>query len=96
MKLFTCLYGYIRFLIVIIQNIYVIPGYLVINWLFLLPLRLIKPSLFHIIENNLYSWTLYVVSSWSWLAGIQRKCTFFIVYLFIGIFDDRVDAIFFP
>ncbi|XP_074600000.1 acyl-CoA:lysophosphatidylglycerol acyltransferase 1-like [Brevipalpus obovatus] len=71
MKLFTCLYGYIRFLIVIIQNIYVIPCYLVINWVFLLPLRLIKPSLFYKIENNLYSWTLYVVSSWSWLAGIQ-------------------------
>ncbi|XP_015786795.1 acyl-CoA:lysophosphatidylglycerol acyltransferase 1 [Tetranychus urticae] len=70
MKALISLYGYIRFLVIVVHNIYHVLSYLYLNWIVLLPLRLFASNLYNRIEVFLYNWCLYTVSSWSWLAGI--------------------------
>lgn len=69
-KLMIRVWSYLRFLSIIVHNLYCIPIYLFINLCLLLPLFYINRQLYMRIENTLYNWLLYVVSSWSYGAGI--------------------------
>lgn len=69
------IYGFFRIICVIIHNLYHVPGYLFMSRFLLLPIYYIRPKLYYQIENHLYNWCLYTVSSWSWLAGLQGKQT---------------------
>lgn len=53
----------------ILHNFYCIPAYVLIN-LILLPLYYISIDHYARVENYLYDWLLYVVSSWSWCCGL--------------------------
>ncbi|KAI1309006.1 Acyl-CoA:lysophosphatidylglycerol acyltransferase 1 [Halotydeus destructor] len=73
-KLFTVgrtIYGFFRLLCILCHNIYHAIGFFVVMWIVLLPLYYIKKSWYRKIENHLYTWCLYTVGSWSWLAGIK-------------------------
>jgi len=67
------MYGVIRFLFTIIQNLYHIPSYLFFTWFLFLPVYYLRPNLYKRIENLLYNCCLYTVGSWSWLANIQGQ-----------------------
>ena len=66
---FVCCYSTLRTIGCIIHNLYCIPAYYVLN-LILLPLYYISIDHYARVENVLYNWLLYVVSSWSWAAGL--------------------------
>ncbi|XP_037038435.1 acyl-CoA:lysophosphatidylglycerol acyltransferase 1-like isoform X2 [Bradysia coprophila] len=57
-----------RTTIVIINNIYCIPTYVL--WMtLLLPVKSYKPDLYYRIEGLFFHWLLSVVAMWSWTAG---------------------------
>ncbi|UYV82980.1 LPGAT1 [Cordylochernes scorpioides] len=56
----------LKLVFVILNNIYCIPTYLVWNWVFFLPLRLLQLPLYHKLEGVLFKWLLCMVSAWSW------------------------------
>lgn len=62
-------YSTIRVIGCIIHNLYCIPAYCILN-LLQLPLYYISVDTYAKVENVLYNWLLYVVSSWSWGAGL--------------------------
>lgn len=62
------LYGIIRFICIIIQNLYCVSSYLVLSWIVLLPISWLRNELYSKLENYLYNSLLFIVSSWS-LAG---------------------------
>lgn len=62
-------YSTIRVIGCIIHNLYCIPAYCILN-LLQLPLYYISVDHYAKVENVLYNWLLYVVSSWSWGAGL--------------------------
>ena len=58
----------LRTILIIINNIYVIPMYLV--WMvMLLPLRIMCPSVYWYIEGHLFKWMLGMVGNFMWTAG---------------------------
>uniref|UniRef100_A0A182P9A3 Phospholipid/glycerol acyltransferase domain-containing protein n=1 Tax=Anopheles epiroticus TaxID=199890 RepID=A0A182P9A3_9DIPT len=60
----------LRTLLVVANNIYCVPTYLV--WMFLLlPLRKIHETYYYRIEGILFHWLLANVSMWSWTAGYE-------------------------
>lgn len=63
------LYGLLRFLGIIIQNVYCVSSYLVLTWIILLPISWIRHDLYSKLENYLYNSLLFIVSSWSIAAG---------------------------
>jgi len=63
------IYGIFRFFCIIIQNIYCVSSYLVLSWIVLLPISWVRSDLYSRLENYLYNWLLFVVSSWSLAAG---------------------------
>lgn len=63
------LYGIIRFVGIIVQNIYCVSSYLVLSWIILFPISWIKSDLYSRVENYLYNSLLFIVSSWSMAAG---------------------------
>lgn len=62
-------YGIVRFLGIIIQNIYCVSSYLVLSWIILFPISWIRSDLYSKAENYLYNSLLFIVSSWSLAAG---------------------------
>lgn len=62
----------IRITIVILNNIYSIPTY-VIWMIMLLPIKRCHPDLYFKIEGLFFHWLLSVVSMWSWTAGYDSK-----------------------
>lgn len=64
------LYGIIRFLGIIIQNLYCVSSYLVLSWLIFFPINWIRTDLYSNVENCLYNSLLFIVSSWSAAAGL--------------------------
>lgn len=62
----------IRIAIVIANNIYCIPTY-VIWMMLLLPIRRCHPDLYYKIEGLFFHWMLSIVAMWSWTAGYNRK-----------------------
>ncbi|XP_054164544.1 acyl-CoA:lysophosphatidylglycerol acyltransferase 1-like [Oppia nitens] len=69
-KMLFNVWSYLRVVTIIIHNLYVIPIYLFINWTLLVPLYYLNIHKYMIVENYLYNWCLYVVSSWSYGAGL--------------------------
>lgn len=63
------IYGLLRFLGIIVQNIYCVSSYLVLSWIILLPISWIRSDLYSKLENYLYNSLLFIVSSWSAAAG---------------------------
>lgn len=63
-------YGIVRFLAIIIQNIYCVSSYLVLSWILLFPISWVRNDLYSRIENYLYNSLLFIVSSWSLAAGL--------------------------
>lgn len=63
------IYGLLRLIGIIIQNIYCVSSYLVLSWIVLLPISWIKSDLYSKAENYLYNSLLFIVSSWSLAAG---------------------------
>lgn len=63
------IYSIVRFIGIIIQNIYCISSYLIITWIFLFPISWIRNDLYSRVENYLYNSLLFIVSSWSLAAG---------------------------
>lgn len=63
------IYGIIRFLIIIVQNIYCVSSYLVLSWALLFPISWVRSDLYSRIENYLYNSLSFIVSSWSLAAG---------------------------
>lgn len=62
------IWAVIRFLLIILNNLYCIPTHVL--WLtLLLPARKYVPALYYRIEQILFSWLLAMVSAWSWSAG---------------------------
>ncbi|XP_050083841.1 acyl-CoA:lysophosphatidylglycerol acyltransferase 1-like isoform X1 [Anopheles aquasalis] len=60
----------IRTVLVVANNIYCVPTYLV--WMFLLwPLKKIHETYYYRIEGVLFHWLLANVSMWSWTAGYE-------------------------
>ncbi|EAA08195.4 AGAP002482-PA, partial [Anopheles gambiae str. PEST] len=60
----------LRTILVVANNIYCVPTYLV--WMFLLlPLRKIHETYYYRIEGILFHWLLANVSMWSWTAGYE-------------------------
>ncbi|XP_058061763.1 acyl-CoA:lysophosphatidylglycerol acyltransferase 1-like isoform X1 [Anopheles bellator] len=60
----------IRTILVVVNNIYCVPTYLV--WMFLLlPLKKIHKCYYYRIEGILFHWLLANVSMWSWTAGYE-------------------------
>jgi len=59
-----------RIAFIAIQNLIFIPSYLFTTHVVLYPIYLCDSRFYWKIENNLYNFLLYVVSSWSWCAGI--------------------------
>lgn len=58
----------VRFVLVIVNNLYCIPTHVV--WLTVLqPVRKYAPAIYYQIEGYLFSWLLAMVSLWSWSAG---------------------------
>lgn len=64
------MYGIIRFIGIIVQNIYCVSSYLVLSWIALFPISWIRSDLYSRAENYLYNSLLFIVSSWSMAAGI--------------------------
>lgn len=64
------IYGIIRFIAIIVQNIYCVSSYLVLAWIALFPISWIKSELYSRAENYLYNSLLFIVASWSMAAGI--------------------------
>lgn len=65
------IYGTLRFLGIILQNLYCVSSYLVLSWIVFLPLSWIRLDLYAKVENCLYNSLLFIVSSWSMAAGAQ-------------------------
>lgn len=62
----------IRTVLVVANNIYCVPTYLV--WMFLLwPLKKIHETYYYRIEGVLFHWLLANVSMWSWTAGYEGE-----------------------
>lgn len=62
----------LRTILVVANNIYCVPTYLV--WMFLLlPLRKIHETYYYRIEGILFHWLLANVSMWSWTAGYEGE-----------------------
>nr|CAD7261236.1 unnamed protein product [Timema shepardi] len=62
----------VRTILVIINNIYCIPTYVV--WMMMIfPLKKYHPELYWKIEGHLFHWLLAMVSMWSWSAGYNRE-----------------------
>uniref|UniRef100_A0A182T357 Phospholipid/glycerol acyltransferase domain-containing protein n=1 Tax=Anopheles maculatus TaxID=74869 RepID=A0A182T357_9DIPT len=60
----------LRTILVVANNIYCVPTYLV--WMFLLlPLRKVHETYYYRIEGILFHWLLANVSMWSWTAGYE-------------------------
>ena len=72
-KMFRKIYSVFRIVFIAIQNLIFIPSYLFTTHVTLYPIYLCDTKLYWKIENNLYNFLLYVVSSWSWCAGIACK-----------------------
>jgi hypothetical protein len=70
-KILINVWSVVRLAVIIIHNAYCIPIYLLLNWFLLLPLFYSYPNHYNKIENYLYNWLLYIVSSWSYGAHIQ-------------------------
>lgn len=68
-SILSLIYGIIRFLFIILQNLYCVSSYLILSWIILLPLSWLKSDLYSAAENYLYNSLLYIVSSWSLAAG---------------------------
>lgn len=67
---FPCLVlGYLRIVFCVVHNLYCIPTYLLLTWM-ASPIFCISPTTYSKIENTLYYWLLYVVSGWSYGAGL--------------------------
>lgn len=64
-------YGIVRFLGIIIQNIYCVSSYLVLSWIILLPISWVKSDVYSKAENYLYNSLLFIVSSWSLAAEVS-------------------------
>lgn len=64
------IYGIIRFIGIIVQNIYCVSSYLVLSWIALFPISWIRSDLYSRAENYLYNSLLFIVSSWGMAAGI--------------------------
>lgn len=64
------IYGIIRLLIVIIQNIYSVTSYFILSWILFLPFIWLKNDIYTKLENYLYNSLLFIVSSWSIPAGV--------------------------
>lgn len=62
-------YGIVRFIGIVIQNIYCVSSYLVLSWILLLPIGWVRSDLYSRAENYLYNSLLFIVSSWSMAAG---------------------------
>uniref|UniRef100_A0A6G1SJ31 Acyl-CoA:lysophosphatidylglycerol acyltransferase 1 n=1 Tax=Aceria tosichella TaxID=561515 RepID=A0A6G1SJ31_9ACAR len=69
-SILNTVYGIVRFLIIIAENLYCIPSYLVLSWVILLPASWFKNGLYSRLENYLYNSLLFIVSSWSLAAGL--------------------------
>lgn len=79
-----------RVAIVIVNNIYCIPTYLV--WMGLLsPLKMIQPTMFYKIEGIFFHWLLAVVSMWSYSAGYDSEYMM-VVHSLVGAFLLASDA----
>lgn len=63
------IYGIVRFIGIIVQNIYCVSSYLVLSWIILFPISWIRSDLYSKAENYLYNSLLFIVSSWSLAAG---------------------------
>ena len=62
----------IRIAIVIVNNIYCIPTYVI--WMtLLLPIKRCHPDLYYRVEGLFFHWLLSVVAMWSWTAGYDSK-----------------------
>lgn len=64
------IYGPLRFLGIVLQNLYCISSYLVLSWIVFLPLNGIRSDLYSKVENFFYNSLLFIVSSWSMASGI--------------------------
>lgn len=62
----------LRIVIVIANNIYCIPTY-VIWMMLLLPIRRCHPDLYYRIEGQFFHWMLSIVAMWSWTAGYNSE-----------------------
>ena len=74
--MFRQIYSIFRIAFIVLQNIVFIPSYLFTTHVVLYPIYLCDSRTYWKIENHLYNFLLYVVSSWSWCAGIVGKCDF--------------------
>lgn len=63
------IYGIVRFIGIIIENLYCVSSYLVLSWIVLLPIGWVRSDLYSKAENYLYNSLLFIVSSWSLAAG---------------------------
>jgi len=68
--MFRHIYSVFRITFILLQNLIFIPSYLFTTQVVLYPIYLYDSKFYWKIENNLYNFLLYVVSSWSWCAGI--------------------------
>merc|ERR1712071_682800 len=67
-KVLTYVKGFLRFWLIIINNLYCIPTHCL--WMiFLWPLQWFSPKWYLTIESFGFQWLLGMVSSWSWTAG---------------------------
>lgn len=69
-SLTSILYSIVRFIAIIIQNIYCVSSYLILSWILLYPISLFRSDLYSKIENQLYNSLLFIVASWSLAAEI--------------------------
>lgn len=69
-SILNTVYGIVRFLVIIAENLYCIPSYLVLSWVVLLPASWFKNGLYSRLENYLYNSLVFIVASWSLAADL--------------------------
>jgi lysophosphatidylglycerol acyltransferase 1 len=69
-SILNTVYGIVRFFIIIVENLYCIPCYLILSKLILLPAYWFKNSIYSRLENYLYNSLVFIVASWSLAAGL--------------------------
>lgn len=71
----------LRTSIVILNNIYCLPTYVI--WMtLLLPVKRYQPDLYYRIEGLFFHWLLSLVAMWSYTAGYGSK-----YFLYFALFD---------
>lgn len=92
--MFRQIYSILRIAFIILQNVVFIPSYLFTTHVVLYPIYLCDSRTYWKIENHLYNFLLYVVSSWSWCAGIvgeleNFKCELWLIAA-IRVISNRI------